>query len=422
MAPEDVEAAAAALLGAAGTKPRWRDADRYTPSHNAQPGAWTPVVRFNSEDKQPEIQTMAWGLVPSWTKPDEPVDHFKMFNARCETLNEKTVFSRLLRGSRRCVVLLDGFFEWKKEAGGRKQPYFVQLRRSCAAAAAARPMYMAGLYDVAERPGGVRIYTYTLVTVDASPRLAWLHDRMPALLPDAAAASAWLAGGEAPASGGERCAAAAAARGGCGAEVLPDAAAAPATGGERRAASTAEVPPELSPTEVPASGSEWRAASTAEVPLELPPTKVTPERLVDALCRPYGREDLAWHPVTPAMSSPRYDKPDAVADLRQRKGTITSFFVRSPPAKRKADDGDGGGGDAPAGKAARPGAAGGAGAGCSTQATKAEGGEAAGNAAGAAAGQGGAQSEGPGVEAEVEAGVKPEQGATTGPSGVIDLT
>jgi hypothetical protein len=58
MAPEDVEAAACRATGMPG-KPRWRDADRYKPSYNVQPGAWTPVLRLNSEDKQPEIQTMS---------------------------------------------------------------------------------------------------------------------------------------------------------------------------------------------------------------------------------------------------------------------------------------------------------------------------------------------------------------------------
>ncbi len=54
---------------------------------------------------------MTWGLVPSWTKKEDKLDFFRMFNARSETVPEKTVFSRLL-GSKRCVVLLNGFFEW----------------------------------------------------------------------------------------------------------------------------------------------------------------------------------------------------------------------------------------------------------------------------------------------------------------------
>jgi putative SOS response-associated peptidase YedK len=50
-------------------------------------------------------------LVPSYTKPDVKPDHFRMFNARSDDM--KPVFTRLLK-HRRCVVLLDGFYEWKK--------------------------------------------------------------------------------------------------------------------------------------------------------------------------------------------------------------------------------------------------------------------------------------------------------------------
>ena len=57
------------------------------------------------------LQTMTWGLVPSWTKPGAELDFYRMFNARSETVPEKGVFKRLLEG-KRCVVLLNGFYEW----------------------------------------------------------------------------------------------------------------------------------------------------------------------------------------------------------------------------------------------------------------------------------------------------------------------
>lgn len=54
-----------------------------------------------------------WGLVPGYTKPTVKPDYFRMFNARSESVLEKPVFSRLMR-SCRCIVLLNGFYEWKK--------------------------------------------------------------------------------------------------------------------------------------------------------------------------------------------------------------------------------------------------------------------------------------------------------------------
>lgn len=62
------------------------------------------------------------------------------FNARSETVTEKPIFSRLLP-QQRCVVILDGFYEWKADAGGKKQPYYVSFGEG-------EVMRMAGLYDV----------------------------------------------------------------------------------------------------------------------------------------------------------------------------------------------------------------------------------------------------------------------------------
>ena len=71
------------------------------------------------------LQTMTWGLVPSWTKPGAELDFYRMFNARSETVPEKNVFKRLL-DSKRCVVLLNGFYEWAQA----RVPAHMPLSRS----------------------------------------------------------------------------------------------------------------------------------------------------------------------------------------------------------------------------------------------------------------------------------------------------
>ncbi|KAL0020070.1 hypothetical protein WJX79_002941 [Trebouxia sp. C0005] len=164
---------------------RWKDKENYTPSHNVAPGHNTPVVK---RDKQQELEvhTMKWGLVPSFTKTacTEKPDHFRMFNARSETVAEKSVFSRLL-ARQRCVVLFNGFYEWKKE-GSRKQPFYVNMGEGNA-------MRMAGLFDVWS--GGADdapLYTYTIMTTDSSRRIQWLHDRMPVILTSDEQVAAWL--------------------------------------------------------------------------------------------------------------------------------------------------------------------------------------------------------------------------------------
>ncbi|DBB14512.1 TPA: hypothetical protein ACH3X3_004793 [Trebouxia sp. C0006] len=123
-------------------------------------------------DKQQELEvhTMKWGLVPSFTKTacTEKPDHFRMFNARSETVAEKSVFSRLL-ARQRCVVLFNGFYEWKKE-GSRRQPFYVNMGEG-------QTMRMAGLFDVWS--GGA----------DDAPLL---HDRMPVILTSDEQVEAWL--------------------------------------------------------------------------------------------------------------------------------------------------------------------------------------------------------------------------------------
>lgn len=173
LAPEQVQQTA-------GTD-AWVDADRYNPSYNVCPGAATPTVHLNREG-QPTLHTMHWGLVPSFTKPDDKPDFWKMFNARCESVAEKPSFRRLLP-SKRCLVILEGFYEWKKE-GKAKQPYYIHL--------GGEPMVMAGLYDTWKDAAGEVMHTYTILTCESCKRLQWLHDRMPVILKTKEAQQLWL--------------------------------------------------------------------------------------------------------------------------------------------------------------------------------------------------------------------------------------
>lgn len=123
------------------TKSECRDA--YFPSENCSPGARMGVLRLagsNSQDEDSEkriiLEGMRWGLVPSFTKAGEKPNFFRMFNARSETVPTKSIFSRLLQ-SNRCIVCIDGFYEWKDEHKG-KQPYYIHFKD--------RPMLCAGMY------------------------------------------------------------------------------------------------------------------------------------------------------------------------------------------------------------------------------------------------------------------------------------
>ena len=169
--------------------------EAYEPRYNAQPGATLPVVRAGDpargETAPRVVESMRWGLVPSFTPPDERPDHFRMFNARSETLAEKPAFGRLL-ARKRAVVLLSGFYEWRDEGGrGRdavKQPYYLHLSDD-----APRPLRCAALYDRWARANEPEpVTTVTIVTVPASGPIDWLHDRMPAVLASDEDVAAWL--------------------------------------------------------------------------------------------------------------------------------------------------------------------------------------------------------------------------------------
>lgn len=123
-------------------------------------------------DNTAHLEWLQWGLVPTWAK-DESIGS-KMINARAETLAEKPSFKRLLR-NRRCLVVADGFYEWKKE-GTAKTPMFITLKDGA-------PFAFAGLWDLWRSSDGREIRSCTLITTQPNELVATIHDRMPVILP-----------------------------------------------------------------------------------------------------------------------------------------------------------------------------------------------------------------------------------------------
>ncbi|XP_035541281.1 abasic site processing protein YoqW isoform X3 [Juglans regia] len=169
--------------------------DRYRPSYNVSPGHNFPVVRREDggDGDGVVLHCMIWGLVPSFTKKTEKPDHYKMFNARSESIYEKASFRRLVPKSR-CLVVVEGFYEWKKD-GPKKQPYYIHFKDG-------RPLVFAALYDSWENsedncisvwfPAGEILSSFTILTSSSSSALRWLHDRMPVILGDKGSINTWL--------------------------------------------------------------------------------------------------------------------------------------------------------------------------------------------------------------------------------------
>jgi putative SOS response-associated peptidase YedK len=139
------------------------------PRFNIAPSQPVAVVANRPERR---LELFLWGLIPSWAK--DPAIGNRMINARAETLAEKPSFRDTLK-RRRCLVLADGFFEWRKD-GKQKTPIYVRLRSR-------EPFAFAGLWDMWRPAEGDEIRSCTIVTTDANGLLAPVHDRMPVILP-----------------------------------------------------------------------------------------------------------------------------------------------------------------------------------------------------------------------------------------------
>ena len=146
-----------------------RDFPLFRPRYNIAPGQEVAVV-FNRDGGR-SLGMMHWGLIPSWAK--DPSIGNKMINARAETLSEKPSFKRLI-AKRRCLVLSDGFYEWRKE-GKRKAPMRIRLKTG-------EPFGFAGLWDSWRKPDGSDLQTFTIITTEANELLKPIHDRMPVIL------------------------------------------------------------------------------------------------------------------------------------------------------------------------------------------------------------------------------------------------
>jgi len=146
----------------------------------SQPAAVLPNDGLN------RVDFYNWGLIPFWAK--DPKIGNRLINARAETLAEKPSF----RGSfkyKRCIVLADGFYEWRKEPGTKtKTPMYLRMKNK-------KPFAFAGLWDTWHSSDGSEIRTFTIITTEPNILVEEIHNRMPVILPKIAY-SDWLQEGE----------------------------------------------------------------------------------------------------------------------------------------------------------------------------------------------------------------------------------
>jgi len=145
------------------------------PRYNIAPTQLVATIRNNG---RLTVECFHWGLIPHWAK-DKSIGH-KMINARAESLSEKPSFKEPFR-KKRCLILADGFYEWKKGPSG-KIPMYIRLRTG-------RPFAFAGLWD-AWLSGAEQIVSCTIITTSSNELVAPIHNRMPVIITEGY--SEWL--------------------------------------------------------------------------------------------------------------------------------------------------------------------------------------------------------------------------------------
>tara|TARA_A100001011_G_scaffold314801_1_gene333084 strand:+ start:1453 stop:2073 length:621 start_codon:yes stop_codon:yes gene_type:complete len=128
-------------------------------NYNAHPYQNLPVIKKYINGNT--LENLKWGLIPAWSKKK---DFKPLINARLETINEKISFKKLIKLSR-CVVIADGFYEWKREEKNKTPYYFFRKDK--------KNIYFAGIYEKNE---------FCLITEQARENISQIHHRQPVII------------------------------------------------------------------------------------------------------------------------------------------------------------------------------------------------------------------------------------------------
>ena len=146
------------------------EAPDFKPRYNIAPAQQVAAIRLDPDTGTRQLSMYRWGLVPSWA--DDPKIGFRMINARAESVAMKPAFRSAFKKGR-CLVVADGFYEWK-ELGKDEQPFFIRLKDD-------EPFAFAGLSEHWHR-GDQVIDSCTIITTEPNALMEGIHDRMPVIL------------------------------------------------------------------------------------------------------------------------------------------------------------------------------------------------------------------------------------------------
>ena len=151
------------------------DQGGFNPSYNIAPSQQVLVVTQKPNTNENKVAIMTWGLPASWSRAQKGSQ--SLINARSETVSQKPSF-RYSFNSRRCLILADGFYEWKTTSAG-KRPVHIQLKES-------KPFAFAGIWEPGRDNSGnydPQLMSFcTILTTQANMFMSHIHNRMPVIL------------------------------------------------------------------------------------------------------------------------------------------------------------------------------------------------------------------------------------------------
>jgi putative SOS response-associated peptidase YedK len=142
----------------------------YNPSYNVAPSH--SVLSVINDGQKNRLGYLKWGLIPPWAK-DEKIG-YKLINARAETLLDKPSFRDAFK-KRRCLIIADSFYEWKRYGHKTKAPMRIKLKNN-------QLFAMAGLWERWKSPSGNMVYSCSVITTLPNELMKEIHDRMPVIL------------------------------------------------------------------------------------------------------------------------------------------------------------------------------------------------------------------------------------------------
>lgn len=216
LSPEEVTCACKYKLYKIEKKPTYRNEfnlrKTYKPTYNLSPSMVCPIIistKHFDEDADSSERTIipaVWSIIPRWHKGDPSKHGLTTNNARLEGLETSKLYKPLLNSGKRCVMVVEGFYEWQtvneRLKSSERPVYYIYMPqddekikiedKSTWNCNNIKLLHVAGLFDIWHDENGESIYSFTIITYESDEYFSWLHHRTPAILETEEEIRDWL--------------------------------------------------------------------------------------------------------------------------------------------------------------------------------------------------------------------------------------